>query len=239
MDVDVAYASRQMKDVRTDGWKTLLVVARPPSKRLGFVFPMEDGRFMVTLAGCLGDHPPTDDDGWLAFAETLPVDDVHRAVRRAQALTPIVLHKLPSNLRRHYERLRRAPEGYVVLGDALCSFNPVYGQGMTVAALQADALDRTLRSREDDGVAVQAQRAIARAVDVPWELATSEDLRYPQVRGERGVAMKFLHWYAARLHERSAQDAVVAHAFHQVVHMLKKPPSLLHPRIAWRVLATR
>ena len=164
VDIDVAYASRIMTGVKTDGWRFLLVVSRPPGKRLGVVFPMEEGRFMVTLAGCLGDHPPVDDEGWLDFAASLPVDDVHQAVRDAAPLTPIALHKFPANVRRHYERLDRAPGGYLVVGDALCSFNPIYGQGMSVAALEAAALGEALRSGRADGFAARARRP-SRA---PW-----------------------------------------------------------------------
>jgi 2-polyprenyl-6-methoxyphenol hydroxylase-like FAD-dependent oxidoreductase len=239
IDIDVAYASRVMTGVKAEGWKLLMVVARPPGTRLGVVFPMEEGRFMVTLAGCIGDHPPADDAGWLEFAASLPVDDVHRAVREAEPVTPVTMHKFPANVRRHYELLEPAPGAYVVAGDALCSFNPIYGQGMSVAALEASALGEALRSNRGEGFAARAQKAIARTVDVPWALATGEDLRFPSVRGARGAALRFGHWYGARMHERSAHDAVVAEAFYQVVHMLKKPPSLFHPRVAWRVLAGR
>ena len=205
--VAVGYASRiyRRRPGALADWKALFVYPRPPGTRLGVLVPIEDGRWMATLVGWFGDHPPDDEAGFLDFAASLPVPDFHAAIRDAEPLSPIVLHKFPSNLRRHYEDLPTLPNGLAVIGDALCSFNPIYGQGMTTGAIGAQTLDLALaeqRRRSGDadltGFSARFQRELARRIDSPWLLTTCEDLRSPAAEGARPTWMPLLHWYTRR-----------------------------------------
>ena len=139
--------------------------------------------------------------------------------------------------------MTRLPAGFVILGDAVCSFNPVYGQGMSVASLEARILDMCLRdqhrqSSSNDLAAFpqRFQKAIVKAVKVPWMLATGEDFRYPETEGKRPPGMNLLHWYTRRVNELTATDPRVAGLFYQVLHLLKPPTVLFSPRVVWAVL---
>jgi hypothetical protein len=196
---------------------------------------MEGDRWMVTLFGMLGDHPPTDDAGFLAFANTLPALDIHDLVSRGEPIGDAVPFKFPQSTRRHYESVDRFPDAYLVFGDAFCSFNPIYGQGMSSAALQALALDKCL-SAGADALAPRFFKAAAAVVDAPWTMAVGGDLRYPDVEGTRTGMVKFVNWYIGKLHIAAAGDPQVARAFHRVANLLDPPPSIMRPGVALRIL---
>jgi hypothetical protein len=189
---------------------------------------------MLTLGGILGDHPPTDPDGFLAFARSLQFPDIYQTVRHAQPLDDPVGFRFPASVRHRYERLARFPDGLLVMGDAVSSFNPVYGQGMSVAALEA----LTLRRHLQRGIEPQPHRwfrDLARVVDVPWDMSAGGDLVFPGVKGRRTLKVRLVSAYIARLHA-AAHDASLASAFVRVAGLVAPPQSLLRPSIALRVL---
>jgi 2-polyprenyl-6-methoxyphenol hydroxylase-like FAD-dependent oxidoreductase len=238
--VDIAYASRLYRAPReTREWHALHVTSLPPSKRQGVIFAVEKDRLLATLVGFHGEGPPNDDAGYLDYARSLTIPDIHRAIARAEPLTPIATLRFPANLRRHYERLAVFPDRLLVIGDALCSFNPIYGQGMTVSALEAMALDRLLRDQTGDDLTGLCRRfhdEAATVVDTPWHLTTSEDFRHAETAGTRPPGTALLHWYTGRLHANCATDAALALAFYRVMHMLDAPSALFRPWVIWRTL---
>ncbi|HLN65371.1 MAG TPA: hypothetical protein VK464_27935 [Symbiobacteriaceae bacterium] len=120
---------------------------------------------LVTLQAMLGDAPSTDDVGFLEFARSLPVPDLYETLKAGEPLGSAVAHRAPSTVRRHYERMARFPEGFLVVGDAVCSLNPRYGQGMTAAALGAETLAQCLQTQTAaDGFSLRFQQALAQAV---------------------------------------------------------------------------
>ena len=240
--VDLAYATRLYRRRGFPGsWKGLLVMPTPPrERRMGALLAVENDRWICSLGGWHGDHAPADEAGYLAFARGLPVPDLHDVIAGAEPVSPIAIHKVPSSRRRHYERMR-LPEGFVVLGDALCSFNPVYGQGMTVSALQAERLESWLRERRtgagDRAPTARLQAVLASAVDTPWLLAVGEDMRWPETQGPRSVATSLVNAYVSLVHRAAAADAGIATVFYRVMHMLDEPGALFRPRTMLRVLA--
>ncbi|MDP2374988.1 MAG: FAD-dependent oxidoreductase [Reyranella sp.] len=206
----------------------------PQSTRYAAILGAESNRWIITLAGCLRDYPPTDFTGWKEFARTLPTPDVVDLVKDRAPIGPIVSYRFPANRHRHYEKLKDFPDGYLVMGDAVCSFNPIYGQGMSVALTEARALDGCLAAGDDD-LAKRFFREVTRIVANPWAIATGEDYRYPKVEGRRPPGFTIVSRYMERAHRAATKDAVVLRRFFEVASLLAPPPSMMAPGIAWRV----
>jgi 2-polyprenyl-6-methoxyphenol hydroxylase-like FAD-dependent oxidoreductase len=229
--VDIGYATALVRPPATPArdWKALFGYMRPPETRLGVIVPVENGMWMVTLVGWFGDHPPSDPAGFVDFARSLPTLELYEAIRDAEICSPIAIHKFPANRRRRYERLARFPEGLAVIGDALTSFNPIYGQGMTTAALGASTLDLCLRREQPrpgaghdlTGFSRRFQKRLSHVIDVPWMTVTGEDFRYVQARGPPSrLDPRAQLVYRSRLSARAPGRARVAeipagHASHE------------------------
>lgn len=239
LDVDIGYASRNYRlqpGALTD--KMVLIAPWRGASRGLALFAQEDDRWLLTLAGSGDDRPPTDEVAFDAFLETVAPPDVLVAVRAAEPLDEIATHRFPANRRRRYERMRRFPEGLLPIGDAICSFNPVYGQGMTVAALEAVALRRCLE-RGDRRLRRRYFRAVTRIVDDAWEAAITSDLALPGVAGRRSRSMRLAIAYLARLYEKAEEDGEMSIALVRVAGMLERPSRLRRPDIVWRGLRKR
>jgi 2-polyprenyl-6-methoxyphenol hydroxylase-like FAD-dependent oxidoreductase len=240
VEIGVGYASRPYRlppdALGTD--KLILHSWTLDHPRAGALAAQEGGRFLVTLAGMLGDHPPTDLKGFRAFAASMPGGDIFRAIDSGEPDGEPAIFKYPANVRHRYDLLRRFPEGLLVLGDAQCAFNPVYGQGMTVAALQAEVLSRVLTG---GGARVWRRyfRQTARVIDAPWQIATGTDLAFPGVTGRRTAKIRVVNAYLPRLHAAAAVDPALAAAFVRVTGLLARPESLLRPDRAVRSLRHR
>jgi 2-polyprenyl-6-methoxyphenol hydroxylase-like FAD-dependent oxidoreductase len=222
-------------------WLGFYVHSAPPGRtRAGVIFPIEGDRWLVTVGGGGRDYLPTDEAGFLAFARSLPAPAFADAVSAAEPLSPVVGHSNTENRLRHYERLARRPERLLVTGDAVCAFIPVYGQGMTTAALGAEVLDRCLNDGHpgDDltGLAGRFQRALARSNTVPWLLSTSEDYRLLTTEGPPpGRTTRLLHGYFDRVLALGVEGTSVRKTMLEVVHLVRPPATLFRPGIAGRV----
>jgi 2-polyprenyl-6-methoxyphenol hydroxylase-like FAD-dependent oxidoreductase len=243
----LGYASRQYRipaSFRTD-WRMLLLNARPPGNpRTGALIPIEGGRWMVALIGAGRDYPPTDDAGFLEFARGLRSPLLYQTIRDAEPVSPIYSYRNTDNQRRHFERLRAWPERFVVVGDASCSFNPIYAQGMTVAAMTAVALDHALAGRRSGadatGLARRFQRQVARTNAGAWMVATSEDLRYPWTEGARAdLPTRIMHRYADRVLQAANGNPKVNTAFVNVINLRQPPTALFRPGVLLPVMARR
>jgi 2-polyprenyl-6-methoxyphenol hydroxylase-like FAD-dependent oxidoreductase len=238
--VDVTYVTRTYgRDGRQlDGLLGALTNAVPGRPRTGIVAAQEDGRFAVALSGMLGEQPPEDDEGFARFAESLGMPVISRLVREAAPVGGTARMRYPTSVRRRYERLRRFPLGYLVMGDAICSFNPVYGQGMTVAAIEGLLL-RSMLPGGPDRLARRFFRGAGKVIDGPWSIAVGTDLRFPEVPGPRPLRVRLVNAYVGRLHAAASTDAVVGAAFLRVLNLVDPPARLLRPSIVRRVLAGR
>jgi 2-polyprenyl-6-methoxyphenol hydroxylase-like FAD-dependent oxidoreductase len=224
---------RQPNDL--DGDVAAIIPPTPEGKRGGVMLAQEGDRWTVTLITHFGSCAPEDLHGFVEFARTLPAPYIHEVVRNADPIGEAATARFSASVRRRYERLSRLPGGYLVLGDAMCSFNPIYGQGMSVAALEALELDKVLASGSSDLARSFFARA-AKVVDIPWSIAVGNDLRMPETVGPRSTSGKFINWYISKLHRAAHGDSMPALAFLKVNNLIAPPSSLMHPRVASRVL---
>jgi 2-polyprenyl-6-methoxyphenol hydroxylase-like FAD-dependent oxidoreductase len=236
--INLAYTTRHYR-LASDPFGTDLAIipaATPAYPRGAFFYklPGDGQRIELSLTGMLGNHPPTDPDGFLEFVRSLPVPDIYRAVRDAEPLDDPVSFKYPASTWRHYEKLTRSPDRLLVLGDAVCSFNPLYAQGMTVAALEALALRRHLRTGIPRPEAFF--RDLAGVIRSPWEFSAGADLGYPEVQGRRTVKTRLANAYVARLHRAAVHDATLANAFIRAAGLVDPPQALMRPGNVLRVL---
>jgi 2-polyprenyl-6-methoxyphenol hydroxylase-like FAD-dependent oxidoreductase len=232
--VRVVYSSQLLR-IPPDTLNELIVlVGAVPGRPTGMAFlGYENDTWMFTVFGMAGREPPSEPAEMLAFAEGLAPAHVLAAIRAAEPLTEVCRFRYPESRWRRYDKMRRFPAGLLVLGDAICSFNPIYGQGMTVAALEALALQRCLR-RGEDGLARRYFRAAAKPIGVAWQFAVGGDLNLPEVEGPRPLSLRLTNRYVDRLQTAAESDIVVAEQFIKVVALIDPPTRLLHPNMMLR-----
>lgn len=238
VEIGIRYATRRFRrrpgDV--DGKLVVASVASPANPHGGLAIAIEGNQWMISITGRNGEQPPTDLDGFIAFAATLAGPDIHHLARDAEPLDDGTTYTFQRSTRRHYERLERLPEGLVPVADSICSFNPIYGQGMTVAALEADVLDACLESGTD-GVAARFLAAATPLVDGAWVMSTSADLRFTMPDSAMPQPAREMNAWLDRLHLAAHRDVEVARAFSKVMHLMAPPDLLRSPEIAARVMA--
>ncbi|MQS10724.1 FAD-binding monooxygenase [Streptomyces kaniharaensis] len=212
----------------------LVCVAGPGRPRGATLVRLRD-RYALSLYGLLGERPPTDPAGFLAYAKALPVPEIHAAVEHARMLTEPVSMHFPANVRHRYERMDRLPDGLLVMGDAACVFNPIYAQGMTVAATEAVVL----RTHLERGLPPRPQdffRDLAAAIDAPWDMAVGGDLGFPGVQGRRTLKVRMGNLYLPRLQAAAAHDGHLSTAFLRAAGLVDPPQALMRPVVVYRVL---
>ncbi|SFP43668.1 2-polyprenyl-6-methoxyphenol hydroxylase [Amycolatopsis arida] len=219
-----------------DGDLAIIPVASPESPR-GAIFTKTDhDRVELTVYGLLGDHPPTDQKGFYAFVKSLSVPDIHEALQYAEPLDEPVAFRFPTTIRRRYEKMARLPDRLLVVGDAVTCFNPVYAQGMTVAALSA----LVLRGHLHSGAAPQPReffRDLAKEViDPPWDMTNTVDLSFPGVEGKRDLKVRMGQRYLALVQAAATRDKKVTTAYMRAAGMLDRPDALMRPGVILRVL---
>ena len=237
VEVALAYTTRwfRREPRHMGGDVAAIIPPTPEGKRGGVILAQENDRWTLTLIGHFGQAAPPGLDGYIDYAKSLPAPYIYEVIRDAEPLGDPITARFAASVRRRYEKLQSFPAGYLVFGDAISSFNPIYGQGMSASALEAVELAESLAAGRDD----LARRFFARAakvVDIPWSVAVGNDLRMKEAVGPRNAGVKVINWYLSKLHKAAHHDPVPALAFHRVGNLLAPPPSVMHPRIAWRVL---
>jgi 2-polyprenyl-6-methoxyphenol hydroxylase-like FAD-dependent oxidoreductase len=238
--IDQAYASTIVErplDHNAEWLGNIVLPSAPASSRGAFLFPIEKQRWLISVGGNHGDAPPGDREGFIDFLRSLRTSTIYDAVKDARPLTDIVRYQLPCSTRRHFERLESFPAGLLATGDALCRFNPVFGQGMSVAAQEAVILDRLLT----EGVPMERLArdffaAIQGTIATPWGVAVS-DFVYPATRGVRPADIEQRLQYGVALTKLAAQDPEVHRLTAEVSQLLKPQAALRDPALTARVMS--
>ncbi|MFI9235229.1 NAD(P)/FAD-dependent oxidoreductase [Streptomyces sp. NPDC053079] len=242
LETGLAYATRfyRTRDDAGDApFQGVYIVPNPTQPRGGIMLPMEGGRWSVILSGLRGSEPPTDEAGFMDFATGLPHPVLHDWLQKAEPVSAIHGFRKTGNLRRRYDLPGRRPAGFLATGEALCAFNPVYGQGMSVAALSAVALRDALEDTRRTPTTRRVQHALFAAARQAWDISAGADKNMPGAMGNvlrpRAVDRP-ADWYLQRVQERASGDPVVGRAFRAVLNLTAPAVSLFKPSVARAVL---
>jgi 2-polyprenyl-6-methoxyphenol hydroxylase-like FAD-dependent oxidoreductase len=243
--LDITYATSvfAIPDHAPTDWKAVMTLDSPAQGGVAAVMaPLERNRWIVTLVARHGSKPPGDRDDFLAHARQLRTSTIYDAIRGAEPLGEIVRFGFPASVRRDFDRMEGFPRGFLPFGDAICRFNPVYGQGMSVAAKEAHLLHALLgrRAAEADPLAGLASAFFAEAatmIETPWALAAIPDLAHPKAQGERPKDLEESLKFGEGLNRLAAEDADVHKLLMEVLHLLKPQSVLREPDLVERVKA--
>ncbi|MEH7374005.1 FAD-dependent oxidoreductase [Neobacillus drentensis] len=204
--VNLFYASRIYSSLssKNKDWGNLLVYPNPPRQnRGGSISPIENQRWMVTLLGYGVESPPSTLEEFINYAKSLEQPDVYEAIKNGTPETDVSVYRFPALRRFHYENLQRFPNGLIVSGDAFCRIDPVFGQGMSIAALEAIALKKELQKALNKNklsqISKNTHRSFSKIIDVPWLIALTEDFRFTHTDGAKPFGLPLLKWYVKRV----------------------------------------
>jgi 2-polyprenyl-6-methoxyphenol hydroxylase-like FAD-dependent oxidoreductase len=244
--VDLAYASAifRIPDDAPGDWKGVFTFANPAtrSSRGSLLLPLEGGRWIVTVGGRHGEDPPGDPDGFMKYARGLRTPTIPNAIEHAERLSDIARFRFPESVYRHYDRCEAFPAGLLPVGDAICRFNPVYGQGMSVAAQEAVALGRLLRERSGEPeplerLAPAFSAEAAALIEAPWTGAAIPDFIHPATRGKRPDNFEAFITFAIGLTRLASRDPAIHKLTAEVQNLVRSRKAYEDPDLVKRVLA--
>jgi 2-polyprenyl-6-methoxyphenol hydroxylase-like FAD-dependent oxidoreductase len=232
--MQLTYASQPLR-MPTDAPDELafLIGVVPGRPRGAGLFHCENDTWLFTVVGVAGREAPCDLAEMCEFVKDFAPAHLLAAVRGAEPIGEPVRHKMPCSRWRRYDEMHRFPEGLLVIGDAICSFNPAYGQGMTVAAVEALAL-RDCLARGTEDLAWRFFHAAAAPIRQAWQLSTNPDLALPEIHGAPPVTARLFNRYVDRILVAAESDTAVVEQFLRVTSLLDPATRLLSPRMIWR-----
>jgi 2-polyprenyl-6-methoxyphenol hydroxylase-like FAD-dependent oxidoreductase len=243
IQIGVSYGTRIYArsdgDLPEDATFAMVAPTPPQEPRGGVLLPIERNRWILTMAGLHGDSVPVDEHDFLAFARSLPSPVIADFIGDADPLSPVMIYRYPSSQRRRFERVRRHPVGYIGLGDVMCSFNPIYGQGMSSAALQATELGAAVAAfgYRNPKLASAVYGKSAKVVDNPWQIAAGADFLHPSTRGEKSAGTDLINRYVHHVHRATRVSLPVFERMVEVQSLQRAPSSLMRPGFMAQVLA--
>lgn len=242
--IDLFYATRLFKlkeNEELDCCNILMSPSFPENPYGVLIQTIEDNRYFVTFSGYANEQAPQTDEEFYNFAENLLIPNVTDFLNRAEAITDIKTYKIPYQVRRRFDLVNNLPEGFLVIGDAQCRFDPVFGQGVSVAAMEAYQLQLLLQGRTklDKTFTQQFYKKAANIIETPWDMTTTEISRHPKLKRELTSKQKFQLWYTKQIYRLSASDSDVYIRLVRVMNLIRSPFHLFHPKVLLAVLLNR
>ncbi|MED0948729.1 FAD/NAD(P)-binding protein [Bacillus mobilis] len=242
--IDLFYATRMFKlkeNEKFDCCNMLMSPSFPDNPYGVLIQTIEDHRYFVTFSGYANEKAPQTDEEFYNFAENLSISNVTDFLNKAEAISDIQTYKIPYQVRRRFDLVNDLPERLLVVGDAHCRFDPVFGQGISVAAMEAHQLLLLLQRRQilDKAFNQQFYKRTAHIIQTPWEMTTTEISRHPQLKRELSIKQKFQQWYTKQIYQLSATDSDVYIRLVRVMNLIRSPLHLFHPKVLLAVLLKR
>ncbi|GAB6436242.1 MULTISPECIES: FAD-dependent oxidoreductase [Bacillus] len=242
--IDLFYATRMFKlkeNEELDCCNMLMSPSFPDNPYGVLIQTIEDNRYFVTFSGYANEKAPQIDEEFYNFAENLSISNVTDFLNKAVAISDIKTYKIPYQVRRRFDLTTNMPEGLLVVGDAHCRFDPVFGQGVSVAAMEAYQLQLLLQRRQklDQAFTQQFYKETAHIIQTPWEMTTTEISRHPQLKRELTIKQKIQLWYTKQIYQLSATDSDVYIRLVRVMNLIRSPFHLFHPKVLLAVLLKR
>ncbi|PEK23378.1 FAD-dependent oxidoreductase [Bacillus wiedmannii] len=242
--IDLFYTTRMFKlneNEKLDCCNMLMSPSFPDNPYGVLIQTIEDNRYFVTFSGYANEKAPQTDDEFYDFAENLSISNVTDFLNKAEAISNIKTYKIPYQVRRRFDLVNHLPEGLLVVGDAHCRFDPVFGQGVSVAAMEAHQLQLLLQGRKqlDKTFTQQFYKKAANIIETPWDMTTTEISRHPQLKRELTTKQKFQLWYTKQIYRLSASNSDVYIRLVRVMNLIRSPFHLFHPKVLLSVLLNR
>ncbi|MFK0570388.1 FAD-dependent monooxygenase [Endozoicomonas sp.] len=240
----ISYTTRkfQIPESLTDSldWKVLAIYPEPPNvKRGGMIYPLGNGEWMTTLVGFNGEVATLEMAGFMDYAQSLPQPDLYEVLKQGTPIGEPLNYRIPGSLWRRYDRIKQWPGNFLVVGDAVCSFNPIYGQGVTMALKDLQKLKVLLEQQETDftpATMARLQKQIGQGKIIPWLMAASPDFMYPGTRGKKPVGISMMNSYIKTIMKLAGKDQDIHQRFIETFTFLKSPMVLMTPGIISKVI---
>jgi len=233
--VDLFYASMIFRKLAAGGsnWHSLLIYPNPPKQTSGgTISPIEGNRHLVTLLGYGFESLPSDHSSFLQYAKNLNQPDLYEAIKTSVPESGIQIYRFPALRRFHYDKMKQFPAGLLVMGDSFCRIDPVFAQGMSIAAMEAEVLRKLLKAFKTKGILTKDfHRKISKIIDIPWLIALTEDFRFRHTSGKKPIGLSVLQKYVKNVVQACSYNEKVYRQFMNVLHLKAHPVSLFKPAI--------
>lgn len=237
LPIKLCYVSRIFeKPTKLPSWQALAISPLAQVPRGGVVMSIDDKHWIATLFGYCGEQPLTSSEAFLEFAKTLPAPDLYEALAQAKPVTDAVKFLYPHSQWQRLDQARKFPGGVLLIGDALCSLDPVFGQGMSLACKEARALDAALHAQNKQTLHKRYFKACQQIIAPAWEMTKTEALRFEKMPGVRSWLLRCTQWYTGYVFDLCSHHEKTYLALADVIHLKRGPESLLRPTIMARVL---